>query len=141
MVTINTEFSLSDPVKVKGANNADIPGVVRSIHYGTWLSQPIQNRFYVLFNTPVNGLIGDWYAAAQLFPNGTTSAGTFVSLFDIGATVVAPTPYDTVINSTCTGIHRGPMFSAAIETTYMLTYNDPQTFGTGRWHYGAELTA
>lgn len=141
MPTIDTEFSLANPVQVRGAGSAWIAGTVLKIHHGEWMSQPVQNRFYVLFNAPVNE-IGDWYAASQVFPNGITNPGTFASIFGINDPVFAPDPYGGVVATTCVGLHYGPInwpASAAIEVQCMLIYDDPQPFGTGRWHSELEL--
>ena len=135
MVTIQNEFALAAAVTVNG-----IAGVIKKIHNGPWLSQPRQNRFYVLYNTPVGGLIGDWYAASQGMPVGASATGTFDASFDIGETVIAVSPTDELINTTCVGLHYGPMNTATIEVTYMLIYDTPQTFGTGRWYTLDELT-
>ena len=110
MVTINTEFSLNNAVTVNG-----IAGLIKRIHNGPWMSQPRQNRFYVFYDTPVHGEIGDWFHVSLLIPVGASSAGTFDAVFDIGQTVIAQSPSDTLINTTCTGLHYGPMITATIE--------------------------
>ena len=141
MTTIAIEYSLGDPVQIRAIDGTVITGAVAKVVHGYWMSQPIQNRFYVLFDSPVNE-IGEWYAPSQLLPNGTTSPGSFESVFDVDGIVNAPTPDpDVVAPSTCTQIHYGPMNTATVEVQYMLVYNDPQPMGTGRWHSLLELGA
>lgn len=144
MTTIDIEFSLDDPVMIRSHDGVEITGVVKKIVHGYWMSQPIQNRFWVLFDTPTDE-IGLWYAAQQLLPNGTTTPSTFESVFYIDDTVTAPTPDPEVFaSSTCTQIHYGPMNYPAettVDIQYMLVYNDPQPMGTGRWHSLLELGA
>ena len=135
MVTIDTEFSLDNAVTVNG-----IAGLIKKIHNGPWMSQPRQNRFYVLYDTPVNGEIGDWFHVAHVMPVGASATGTFDASFDVGETVVAVSPTGELINTTCVGLHYGPMDTATIEVTYMLTPDTPQPFGTGRWYTLNELT-
>ena len=135
MPTIDTAFSLGDAV-----NAAGIAGVISKIHHGPWLSQPIQNRFYVLYNTPVGGLIGYWYAESQIIPTGASVPGTFFSPVAIGQALLVVSPYGALMNTTCLGLHYGPMYTAAIEVTYMIVYDTPQPFGTGRFYTLDELT-
>lgn len=141
MPTITIEFGLNDPVKVRGPGDTWITGTVLKIHHGEWMSQAVQNRFYVKYDTPISE-IGEWYHSSKLVPNGATAASTFGSICAIDEVIYAPSGYSGFFPTACKAIHYGPMnwpTDATVDVYYMLVPNDTLTYGTGQWYPGSAL--